>query len=139
MAKPVYDSATKKVTMVEGEKTTRKGKASGEKTYFQVTGELREAILQFAKEDGIDVSSSKVTAGRAINTYVGAWIQQGLEERKKLAGTKAEGAATPLKAVAESSEPLTLPSRGGAETGPKPPVEAAKPERNSKGKFAKRA
>ena len=125
MAMPVYDPTTKKVTMVEGEKSTRKGKASGEKTYFQVTGELREAILQFAKEDGIDVSSSKVTAGRAINTYVGAWIQQGLEERKKLAGKPA--------AAPETAGPVTLPDAAAEARAP------SKPERNSKGKFAKRA
>ena len=108
MPRPVYDTATRKVVMKEGEKgTTPK---EGERTWFQVSGEVRSVILEFAKEDGIDVST-KAGQGRAINAYIRAWVAQGLAERQK-SGEPASGVEVPTPAPTSSDGPAAEQPRG---------------------------
>ena len=80
------------------------GRAKDTTTWFVIDGALRKSILSLATEDGIAVDSLKPTEkGRIINTYVEAWVFEGMARAKTLRTAPAEGDEVPA-APAEGDE-----------------------------------
>lgn len=76
-----YDPVTKKMVETEVKAGTKVPGAADATTYI-VKGDELTALLGFAKEDSIDLTSDKRARGRAVNSYVEVAIDEFIKGRK---------------------------------------------------------
>lgn len=79
-----FNPVTGKVEQTEVEK---KGSKSEDYTTFLVSGDNLKAILGFAGEDKLDVSTPAIK-GRAVNIYVRAAVEEFIKMRQKKVAVK---------------------------------------------------
>lgn len=108
MANLVYDPKTRRMKEVTEAKGSGSNPNARDEVGFYIHGELLTTLLTFAKEDGLDIASSKMKRGMAVTAYARAALDTFIADRKAVMA-KASGqqgqATTQPEAPAQPEQP----------------------------------
>ncbi|MDP2662072.1 MAG: hypothetical protein Q8R28_15210 [Dehalococcoidia bacterium] len=100
--KLVYDPATRRMKEVDQDGATAPSGTGRDEIGFYIFGTLLQTLVGFAREDGLDISSSKMKRGMAVNSYVRAALDTFITDRKAVMAKATAEAEAQAKADAEA-------------------------------------